>query len=228
MEQEKQSKKQKKGILLFGFLLLVAILLVGSGMMKQGNTQADEIQLLDTLITHEVHMELSTTPSDYLEGADDNKPFAFDFSQVDVRTLGTYDAQLTYNGANHAFQVEVVDTTNPILILQVEQPLVVSLDTTLEELVEKLISIVEVSDNYDEGLVLDEISLQQLSIPEEAGQFAFELTATDSSGNIGRCEVVVEFQQQETPEDETVEKPDSDTTNQNETPKPSTIKVTSI
>ncbi|MGL5978433.1 MAG: Ig-like domain-containing protein [Erysipelotrichaceae bacterium] len=181
-----------KVLAVFGVVFALVALVVGVGMMNQETEAHEETTLKQDTLTLEVYSELSMELSDYLDHVDTKKTYAMDFTRVEMDTVGSYEASITYDKQEFIIQIEVVDTTAPTL--SVDKTLVFALtNTSLSQLQQLLIDAVVIEDNYDKELTLDKTSLAQLALQSSAKAIVYEMRATDSSGNVGTCKVVVQF-----------------------------------
>jgi hypothetical protein len=162
----------KKYLIVFIFLLLL------TGCKPDPNT-------LLTYDEEDLIFEVGEDHPDYDTIFLTEEPFTVDDTNVNYATLGTYEIVLTIKDNEYLFDVEIVDTTSPVINLP--EGFVTAYE--LGEVVD--LSGVTVTDNYDDDISFAS-NLHELDCSVES-YFTLTLTAHDSSGNLTTKAVEIRY-----------------------------------
>ena len=105
-------------------LTLAAIAVIG---LSGCGTQ--KLALVSDHVELELGSELDTTVTSYVADEKVAEDAVLDFSAVDISKVGTYTVPVTYNDQTASFEVEVVDTTAPVV--ECEDTVTVEVNTAL-------------------------------------------------------------------------------------------------
>lgn len=136
------------------------------------------ISLINEKYTTEVGQALPDTVDTYATGNEEDLQKAkVDTSNVDINTLGEYDASVNYSKEEHSFKVDVVDETAPILS-GVKESISIKLGEELN-----ILDGVVAEDNYD-GDITSNIEIDTSNVDTNTvGEYTAKISVSDTSGN---------------------------------------------
>ena len=185
-------------------MMIVAILLLLTGcfakpaedviMLQQTEV---ELNMLDTSckLVESINKVLVTDEmiSDGMIYLSNNESDTVECAQLDIGRLGTQVAKFTYKGKVHRFNIDVVDTTAPVIESENDK-YEVEVDNPYFD-IEKLYSV---TDNNSEGLFVGLNGKVEISKP---GTYLVEVVAKDASGNQSSMSITVTIIAKKVPED---------------------------
>lgn len=141
--------------------------------------------------TIELGDELSSEITEYLLASEELLEEAkLDISKIDTNTVGEYKANVSIDGYEYEYQIEVVDTTAPQLQLKGSIPcLLVDNEYDIKDFVE---SYSDISNAVTLSFEMTQASGEKLKFSEE-GSYTIVIAAKDPSGNVTREQVEVIF-----------------------------------
>ena len=136
---------------------------------------AQELTLVSDHVELELGSELDTTATSYVADEKVAEDAILDFSAVDISKVGTYTVPVTYNDQTASFEVEVVDTTAPVV--DCEETVTVEVNTALsaENVITSItelsgaveVTITETGTATDEDAV-EEVTMEATEMVESA------------------------------------------------------------
>ena len=182
---------------IIGAVVIVAALLGVVGFVKYNEYSAKE-----AVVKVELGDKISEKPEDYVKANKKAlKKTVLDLSKVDQKKVGKYQAKASCDKKSVTFEVEIVDTTKPKLMLVktesgsyqavVGQPLN---GTALMESVEDLAGIktISFSDGQMDGNKESENPVEQVALKwDEVGEKEVTISVEDNSGNVTKETVKV-------------------------------------
>ena len=158
-------------------------------MLPSENEVLKELNM-KTDIRLEVKQEIPNDKGYYLDAAESVlNEVTLDFSGVDNQKLGRYEIKGKYKNQNFVIPVEVADTTAPIITAEHNDYIFYIEATDTVQTVLDYTNI-SVSDNYDEGLSVEEWITE---LPSSEGTVTYTVKAKDSSGNEASFDVVIHY-----------------------------------
>lgn len=136
---------------------------------------------------------LGIEASDYFDGsAAELEKVKLDLSNVDLTSIGTYEAKGTYDKKEYSFEIEVTESENPY---------VTASNTSLKYMIGQYSSMEEVASiagveaiDMDGNDISDTIAGWPQELPNENGTYLYRISATDGNGNTGYIVITVTFQ----------------------------------
>ena len=182
---------------LIGAAVIVAALLGVVGFVKYNEYSAKE-----TVVKVELGDKLSEKPEDYVKANKTAlKKTVLDLSKVDQKKVGKYQAKASYDKKSVTFEVEIVDTTKPkLMLVKTESGSYQAVvgqtlnGTALMEAVEDLAGIktISFSDGQTDGNKESENPVEQVALKwDEVGEKEVTISVEDNSGNVTKETVKV-------------------------------------
>lgn len=126
------------------------------------------------------------------------KDIELNFDQVDVTKLGSYTATLSYQDETIDIPIIVKDTKAPVITVSNSQvEFTLEPTSTIEELVTFVNATAE--DNYDGVIASDQIKGWPTELSTISQTKTYTLQVKDSSGNVGKKDITVQYIVNETP-----------------------------
>lgn len=157
---------------------------------------AQELTLVSDHVELELGSELDTTATSYVADEKVAEDAVLDFSAVDISRVGTYTVPVTYNNQTASFEVEVVDTTAPVV--ECEDTVTVEVNTALSA--ENVItSITELSGAVEvtiteTGTATDEDAVEEVTMEAtemvESTEVAEDTEAVEATEAVEETEVI--------------------------------------
>lgn len=205
----KKLSKAERIVIVVGTLIIIALLGLGlvktmfidskkepftskeSAPVSTPTDTLDGITLKQDPFIAEAGVELAVDPATYLK-ADSSVlgKVSINFEGVDIKKTGTYTAKISYNGESMDLPIQVKDTTPPVISVANDQ-----VYFTLEEnsTLEELTTFVNASAKDSVDGVIKDITGWPKALPKEAGTLTYTLQAKDAAGNVGKKDIVVQY-----------------------------------
>ena len=160
-------------------LTLAAIAVIG---LSGCGTQ--KLALVSDHVELELGSELDTTVTSYVADEKVAEDAVLDFSAVDISKVGTYTVPVTYNDQTASFEVEVVDTTAPVVECVESVTVAVNMPVCAEDMIT---NVIELSGNVEVTIAEPEIVVdEEANLEDATEEIAEEATdaVTDESTEI--------------------------------------------
>lgn len=160
---------------------------------KSTDSGIDGITLKKTSFTVDLNGKLDTKTATYVTASDDiMKNIKIDFDAVDTTKPGKYQAVLSYDGDSVDIPIVVKDTTAPVItVSNAVVEFTIEPSSTLEEL--KTFVNATVEDDYDGTISSDKVEGWPTALSTVNETKKYTLTVKDSSGNVGKKEITVQY-----------------------------------
>lgn len=160
---------------------------------KTKDEEAKEFALKSERFEVKRNGNLGIEASDYFNGSSaELEKVKLDLSNVNLTTVGTYEAKGTYDKKDYPFEIKVTESENPY---------VTAYNTTLKYMIGEYSSIEEVASiagveaiDMDGNDISDTIAGWPQELPGENGTNLYRISATDGNGNTGYIVITVTFQ----------------------------------
>lgn len=160
---------------------------------KNTDSGIDGIKLKKTSFTVEVNGKLDEKITTYVSASDEiMKNIKISFDDVDVTKTGNYKASLSYDGKTIDIPIVVKDTTAPVIHVDYAAvEFTIEPTSTIDEL--KTFVNATAEDNIDGVIEASNIKGWPTELSSVNETKKYTLTVEDSSGNIGKQEITVQY-----------------------------------
>lgn len=198
-------KKEEKVVLMVGTLIIIGVITGGTlkaNFVKQEPYVAKNIQVVEELASPitikknvfevTVNSVLDEAAKTYVDASNANlEKVKLDFSKVDMKKIGKYNAVAIVGEERKSFIIEVVASKNPVIrVVHPSFQFILEQNSTMDEVKDYAKATATDSQGVD---ISDKITGWANSLPTKEGTITYTLTVKDAQGVIGNQKVVVQY-----------------------------------